>query len=362
METPEATPETVKEEVKTPETVAAEAANAGSQDTNLAAEQAALAEGQPPVVNSEEEDDGIEWNQVRKPVSPHNSNEQSNELAEALSQLTAANQRIAELEAQVSLLSANPVSELWASYHQANGENATVEGFFKEFKAEEVISGIDEEQKMRIYYRDRAISLGIPEAEIEETVNEDYDKWFSGTRSERAEVLKQAEKHLTEKSKNKLLEVDQKWKKTVSDAQIETAKWATEQEKLLKEYVSKVVAKGKFNGRAVDSAWGERIMQKALESSALIDPDLVDRDEHGNIFAPDAIDFLDRSVYRKQLADVYKTKSQKNIASQIEARAAEAHNARIQNELVVEKSRMSKEDEELEKANIAAGRIKVPTT
>jgi hypothetical protein len=343
-----------KEEGKLAVAAADSLSNAIGESKNVAEEVPA---GQQRTESIQDDDDQIEWDQVR--INATNATDQPTNDAslQALkSELETANARIAELESQIKQLEENPVSKLWLSYYQVHGEDSTITGFFDEIKPERVNIS-DDEEVLRVYYRGMAIESGLPDDEIEDAVAEKIMEWEGlSSRIDRAAEIKKAKQAISSSSTSKLAEADSKWKKSIEDQRNEAKQWAEKQLDNLKAFVNKAIEKGKFNQRSVDRSWGDAIIKKALVSGALMDPDLVEYDVNGDIYVPDAIDFLDNAVFRKQLNDLRKSKINTAKATDLEQKAASAHNARIQSEIVSSRLNLSEEDEKLMRANAAAGR------
>jgi len=289
----------------------------------------------PPTPETEEdEDDAIEWDQQRP--APKKTDAGSPDIKALQQQVSEKDAQIEQLRQENEALKQNPVLMLWDKYSQSQPQEVSVQGFLSQFQSQSSTSSLTDEQIMREHFSALAKENGVPDDEIQDIVDERFEKWNDPDRTDRldrAAQLKQAKADREGKYKETLTKAEQSWQDQQNKLRDEANKWAQPQFENLKSYINKVVEKGRFKKRNVDKAWGEKVLAKAVTSGILLDPDLIEYDEKGNIYVPDAVDVLDELIYLKEHRQRRKNQSSSLTAAEIEQRAAAAHNKKIESSL-----------------------------
>jgi hypothetical protein len=323
-------------------------------------------------------DDGlIEWTQKRSSGSIGNSKPEDGEkainengdaiIADLQKQLLEKDNIIAEKERIIesfNMIADDPIIKTWNAHKERHGSDASPSLFMQELGQIKFVDQRSEDEKLSMYFKDLAVSAGVREDDIESAIQEDLDAFYSKTLRERQVIIRDAEKHLSNFELTSVEGLEKSYKEQVNKIVEENTMWIRENYNMAQDFVNKVVSKGRYNGKPIDSKWGEKIMEAFRESRAVLDPRymvLADPDKDGNqfMFIPETVEMIDAIEFRKENLEFYKKQIRNGRSENLNERAEKAENARIKKELVTENG-STKFDREWLDANKSFG-IKIPS-
>jgi hypothetical protein len=290
-------------------------------------------------VAEENDDDNIEWNQAAPTaVSTSNVESAQSDVSELKAQLEASISEIARLKAeidQVGSIKEDPLVRAWFEYRQAD-ESPTVAGFLQDvgavsFSKADSLKG---EDLMREYVTELAKNSGISAEDLSDAVEEELAGYYNATRLGRVEFERKAKEFFTSGKKNTIEGLENELKEKNKKDQESQLSWIKLQRDNLVDYLNKVVDKGKYNGRKVDSKWREEILKIADTSNDVFNPNFVSyttKDEKGvaHLYTPSVVDFIDSAKNREELRGIGKRKVDTAKGSNLEEKAITAHNTQI---------------------------------
>jgi hypothetical protein len=322
-------------------------------------------------------DDGlIEWTQKRSSGSignlkPEDGEKAINENGDAIiadlqKQLLEKDNIIAERDKLIdsfSMSADDPIIKTWNAHKERHGSDASPSLFMQELGQIKFVDQRSDEEKLGMYFKDLAVSAGVREDEIESAIQEDLDAFYSKTLREKQVIIRDAEKHLSNFELTSVEGLEKSYKEQVNKIVEENTMWIRENYNMAQDFVNKVVSKGRYNGKPIDSKWGDKIMEAFRESRAVLDPRymvLADPDKDGNqfMFIPETVEMIDAIEFRKENLEFYKKQIRSGRSENLNERAEKAENARIKKELVTENG-STKFDREWLDANKSFG-IKIP--
>lgn len=259
------------------------------------------------------------------------------EIAALTTELNSAKATIAELTsklAQFESVKNNPFIESWHDYAISTTE-PEIGDFLKQIGAISVTAQLDEETKVKKFFELKAKELNISDVDLEEAVDEQYHNYLNEGTFKRASVKKEADEYLKSLENNKVSEIQNKWKQNNDKTVKSNHEWVNRQTAMFNEFLDVVIKKGRFNGRAVDAAWGKRIQDYAFTSNGdIFNPNYVQYTEDGDMLIPDLVEAADFFVNRKELKKKSENKIEAAKAEKIEDKAIESHKAAIAAEKV----------------------------
>jgi len=311
-----------------------------------------------------EENEEVEWHQKRSATqsqtSPQNTDDGAGtgeEKTVPLAQHEATNAeleqskvRIQELEGQVAQLESaklamgDPVVEAWVAHKLALGEKADPTSFLKELGEISEVSALTEEARIRLYYENEAKELGLTGDILEKAVAEKVFNFEQMLTLDQTRELKLADNALKGKKVTSVADIKQRYvdkMRADEDARknelMETAKWVTTQINLTTDFINKIVEKGKFQGRPVDRAWADRILDKLKNSPLFTDSDflpLADPDENGvqNIFVPELVENIDALLHHREIFSGLKKQKESARVENLDERARNVEQKKIDEE------------------------------
>jgi hypothetical protein len=321
-------------------------------------------EGEAAASETADETDGVEWHQKRTGAAAAKPSENPDDGAgkdsektvpvaeyEAVkSELEQSKVRIQELEGQVAQLEsakvamADPVVEAWVAHKLALGENADPTSFLKELGEINEVSALNDEEKVRLYYENEAKELGLTGEKLQQAVEEKVLSFQNMLTLDQTKELKQAESALKGKKATSVADIKQKYidkmkaeEQARNNELLQTAKWVKTQFDLTTDYVNKLVEKGKFNGRTVDRAWADRVMDKLKNSPLFTDPDflpLADPDEKGvqNVYVPELVENIDALLHHREIFSLLKKEKASARVENLDERARNVEQKKIDEE------------------------------
>lgn len=311
-----------------------------------------------------EETEEVEWHQKRTGAAAAKPSENPDDGAgkdgektvpvseyEAVkSELEQSKLRIQELEGQVAQLEsakvamADPVVEAWVAHKLALGENADPSSFLKELGEINEVSALNDEEKVRLYYENEAKELGLTGDKLQQAVEEKVLNFQNMLTLDQTKELKQAESALKGKKATSVADIKQKYidkmkaeEQARNNELLQTAKWVKTQFDLTTDYVNKLVEKGKFNGRTVDRAWADRVLDKLKNSPLFTDPEflpLADPDEKGvqNVYVPELVENIDALLHHREIFSLLKKEKASARVENLDERARNVEQKKIDEE------------------------------
>lgn len=336
----------------------------GEATKGAEASEGAKGEGEAAASETADETDGVEWHQKRTGAAAANPSENPDDGAgkggektvpvaeyEAVkSELEQSKVRIQELEGQVAQLEsakvamADPVVEAWVAHKLALGENADPSSFLKELGEINEVSALNDEEKVRLYYENEAKELGLTGEKLQQAVEEKVLSFQNMLTLDQTKELKQAESALKGKKATSVADIKQKYidkmkaeEQARNNELLQTAKWVKTQFDLTTDYVNKLVEKGKFNGRTVDRAWADRVLDKLKNSPLFTDPEfmpLADPDEKGvqNVYVPELVENIDALLHHREIFSLLKKEKASARVENLDERARNVEQKKIDEE------------------------------
>ena len=216
------------------------------------------------VIVDNEDDYGWHQKPIVKNETPSSETpavaDNKSEIAALTAELNSAKTTIAELTsklAQFESVKNNPFIESWHDY-AISTTTPEVGDFLKQIGAISVTAQLDEETKVKKFFELKAKELNISDVDLEEAIDEQYHNYLNEGTFKRASVKKEADEYLKSLENNKVSEIQNKWKQNNDNTVKSNQEWVNRQTAMFNEFLDVVIKKGRFNGRAVDAAWGKK--------------------------------------------------------------------------------------------------------
>lgn len=324
----------------------------------------------------DEEDDGIEWQQTRSAAANakgeglESKSETKNEDVESLKKvIDEKDAEIQELKKKIESYQGldaafdDAIIKTWLAHKERHGSQASPTLYLQELGQIKFVDTRSEEEKIRAYYEADAKRLGLTGDLLTQSVQEDLDNYATLSIREKHAVIKEAEKLIATTEVTSIEELEKQHRDHANKLQSENRQWMQRQVGLFQDYIKKVVQKGTFQNRPVDSNWEKRVTDLFLNSPIAIDPNfivLADPDENGSqdLFIPEMVAAIDAIAFRKERDAYFQKKIKESRAKNLGERAEQKEQAAIKAELRGEKLTPDEERQrKLEEANaIAFGR------
>lgn len=302
------------------------------------------------VAETDEDDDEIEWSQsAPKAEQTKDEKSEASPEKETSVQLQELQKRNEFLEAENKRLMADPLVNAYSAYLQSSDEPNLSE-FLSQVGAisYDPTQGLSGDELVRKRYEKEAQAAGLSGDDLNYAVEEEMQTYENATTLGKRNLERQAKEFLSAKTTSaKTVEqlqeefIEKTKKRNESDI-----KWLESNYKMSVDFINKAVAKGKYNGRTVDSKWGEKIKAALGKSNDIFLADFVrytDPDKEGvrNLFVPDVVDYLDFALHREDFKKLTKKRVDKANAESLEEKAKAAHQTAIETEKATSKSKDS---------------------
>jgi hypothetical protein len=345
----------VQEKVEVQETqVATEVVRTESSTAAVEEVQRTEAQETPAEVQQEqvqEDDDNIEWSQAPKAKAPIVDDETNPKIApEAAletvkSEKQALEARVQQLESQISMLLSDPLVK---SYHEYLGSTDTPKPseFLSRVGAvvHDPYANLQGDELVKKYYESKAKSLGLSGEELEEAVEEELSEYQSSSILRKKELEAEAKQKLSgEKKAGSLEELENEFQQSRKKQTEEDIAYLKANNELIVDFLNKVVERGTFNGRPIDSKWKSRILKGLENSYDVFNPDFVrytepDKDGKSYLYAPDVVEMMDFVLHKEEIKKSTKRKVDSANADTLEDKAKAAHELEIQTEKIKTKA------------------------
>jgi len=210
-------------------------------------------------------------------------------------------------------------------------------------------SGSVQAQKLLFKYSDFGdlTPLFINYFDTQVGAKKEMQSYQNATMLGKRNLEKQAKESLSpNKSGKKVEDLENDFRQVRENKQKEINQWLSVNTNNVNDFLNKVLQKGKYNGRTVDTKWAEKIKSVMSKSSDVFLADFVrytepDKNGVSHLYAPDVVDYLDFALNREQFKKSSKRRVDNANASTLEEKAKVAHQTAIDTEKVAEKSKES---------------------
>ena len=359
------------QEQKSAAETAASEQNADGQSVS----EEAKGEGEQADGDSDEEGE-IEWSQKpaastgNKGDSPDNPDGKADgETVEGLKKIIEGKDaEIVELKSKLDQYQGldaafeDPIIKTWTAHKLRHGSQASATLFLQELGQIKFVDNRSEEEKAKAYYEAKAKEVGLSGELLERALQEDLDNFATLNTRERYQVLKDAEKLLNTTEVVSIEDLEKKHLDEVTKIQEVNRNWVKKNTDLFTDFLNKAVQKGVYEGKAVDSAWRDRMLDAFQESRDIMNPRymaLADPDDKGEqlLYIPEVVSILDSLEFRKENKALFKKKIAESRSKNLGERAEQKEQAAIKAELTGKETPEEKRQRELEEANrIAKGK------
>jgi len=337
------TPAVVSEETRTAESKLEEKKDANALvDASAQTEQSA--HDNPELIEDDEE---IEWSQSAPKVEQTTDDSKSVELQgkENVDELKA---EVDRLRAENAMLMGDPLVKAYSEYLKSS-DQPKVSEFLTQVGAiaYDPTQGLQGEDLVRKRYEMDAKAAGLSGDDLTYAVEEEMQTYQNATTLGKRNLERQAKEALSpNKSGKKVEDLESEFRQVRENKQKDINQWLSHNTNNVYDFLNKVLQKGKYNGRTVDTKWAENIKTVLSKSSDVFLADFVrytEPDEKGvsYLYAPDVVDYLDFALNREQFKKSSKRRVDNANASTLEEKAKVAHQTAIDTEKVAEKSKES---------------------
>ncbi len=256
----------------------------------------------------------------------------------------------------------DPIIKTWTAHKLRHGSQASATLFLQELGQIKFVDNRSEEEKAKAYYEAKAKEVGLSGELLERALQEDLDNFATLNTRERYQVLKDAEKLLNTTEVVSIEDLEKKHLDEVTKIQEVNRNWVKKNTDLFTDFLNKAVQKGVYEGKAVDSAWRDRMLDAFQESRDIMNPRymaLADPDDKGEqlLYIPEVVSILDSLEFRKENKALFKKKIAESRSKNLGERAEQKEQAAIKAELTGKETPEEKRQRELEEANrIAKGK------
>jgi hypothetical protein len=256
----------------------------------------------------------------------------------------------------------DPIIKTWTAHKLRHGSQASATLFLQELGQIKFVDNRSEEEKAKAYYEAKSKEVGLSGELLERALQEDLDNFATLNTRERYQVLKDAEKLLNTTEVVSIEDLEKKHLDEVTKIQDVNRNWVKKNTDLFTDFLNKAVQKGVYEGKAVDSAWRDRMLDAFQESRDIFNPRymaLADPDEKGEqlLYIPEVVSILDSLEFRKENKVLFKNKIAASRSKNLGERAEQTEQAAIKAELTGRETPEEKRNRELEEANrIATGK------
>lgn len=254
------------------------------------------------------------------------------------------------------------IIKAWTAHKLRHGSQASATLFLQELGQIKFVDNRSEEEKAKAYYEAKAKEVGLSGELLERALQEDLDNFATLNTRERYQVLKDAEKLLNTTEVVSIEDLEKKHLDEVTKIQEVNRNWVKKNTDLFTDFLNKAVQKGVYEGKAVDSAWRDRMLDAFQESRDIMNPRymaLADPDDKGEqlLYIPEVVSILDSLEFRKENKALFKKKIAESRSKNLGERAEQKEQAAIKAELTGKETPEEKRQRELEEANrIAKGK------
>ena len=291
------------------------------------------------VVTENEDDEEVEWSQsAPKAETPNTLDDSPN------AETTGLKERVKELEQENGLMKAelqnlatikdDPIVKAYSAYLSST-DKPSVNGFLSQVGAISTspADGLTGETLIKKQYEDIASKAGLTGEDLDDAVEEELDTYRNATRLKKVSLENDAKSHFKGSGSKTIEGLEEEFKANANKMDDNMKAWLNRQGTMAHDLVNKIVAKGKYNGRPVDSKWGEQMKMLMSKSNDMTNPAFVryvaSDEGYEDLYAPDVIEFLDFSANR----EAYKKTTKKQVDSakveNLSEKAEVAHNDSI---------------------------------
>jgi hypothetical protein len=319
------------------------------------------------------QEDSIEWSQ-KPPAflgqkgdgSEKPANQADGETVDGLKKtIESKDAEISELKSKIEQYQGldtafeDPIIKTWTAHKLRHGSQASATLFLQELGQIKFVDNRSEEEKARAYYEAESKKVGLSGDLLERALEEDLDNFASLNTRERYEVLKKAEQLLNTTEVVSIESLEQKHLDEVNKLQDSNRKWIQKNTDLFTDFLNKVVQKGVYEGKPVDTSWRDRMLTAFLESRDVLNPRymaLADPDEKGEqlLYIPEVVSLVDSIEFRKENKVFFKKKVSESRVRNLGERAEQTEQAAIKSELNGRETPEDRRARELDEANRAA--------
>jgi len=338
------TPEVVSEETRKGNTELEEKKDANAT-VEASAEKEQSAQENPELI--EDDDDEIEWSQSA-PKAEQTSDETKSEDLSGKENADELKAEVERLRAENAMLMGDPLVKAYSEYLRSS-DAPKVSEFLSQVGAiaYDPTQGLTGEELVRKRYEMEAQAAGLSGDDLNYAVEEEMQSYQNATMLGKRNLEKQAKESLSpNKSGKKVEDLENDFRQVRENKQKEINQWLSVNTNNVNDFLNKVLQKGKYNGRTVDTKWAEKIKSVMSKSSDVFLADFVrytepDKNGVSHLYAPDVVDYLDFALNREQFKKSSKRRVDNANASTLEEKAKVAHQTAIDTEKVAEKSKES---------------------
>lgn len=286
------------------------------------------------ITDNQDDDDEINWKQPPptegKTESPsaEPKSEESNKDA-LIKQLEQEN---AKIKSELQTYQQDPLLKAYGSYLN-DAENPSVKEFLSQVGAvvTNPYEGLQGESLMRKHYERLATEEGLSGEDLEDAVEEELSMYLGASKLQKSSLEKSAKEYLKGGAKGgSIEELEAQWKQSNENKKAVFKQWGERQTTMAHDLINAYVNRGKYNGREVDSKWGERMKYLLSKSYDATNPEFVRTMEGSeDLDIQNLIEYLDFAGNR----DAYKKSTKKQVdaakSENIEEKAIVAHNAQV---------------------------------
>jgi hypothetical protein len=251
-------------------------------------------------------------------------------------ELLGLREEVVTLRAEVEKykkITESPLMKAYQAHVELNG-NENPKEFLKHVGAINEISALTPDQKLDLYFRKKAKSLGVAEEKMQDVVEREIAKLENFSELDVLELVKKAEAELTEGTTTSIEQLTQEYEQKASKIKSEMIEWSKKNFDEVQSLMDTFAKKGRFQDRDIEpTKWKAKILKFLGDSQILLDPSTGFYDTNGDIDAPEVIKFLDWNVNREEIQAHYKKLVNKSLNKNLEEKSAEAHKIAISNEL-----------------------------
>lgn len=336
--------------------VSEEGADGGNKDEDSSDEEGKIEWSQKPAASGGNKGDGSE-----KP-----SGTADGETVDGLKKtIEAKDAEIAELKSKLEGYQGldtafeDPIIKTWTAHKLRHGSQASATLFLQELGQIKFVDNRSEEEKARAYYEAEAKKVGLSGDLLERALQEDLDNFATLNTREKYAVLNKAEQLLNTTEVVSIEALEKKHLEEVTKLQETNRNWVSKNTDLFTDFLNKAVQKGVYEGKAVDTAWRDRMLAAFSESYDVLNPrymTLADPDENGVqlLYIPEVVSLVDAIEFRKENKVFIKKKLAESRAKNLGERAEQIEQAAIKSELTGRETPAERQARELDEANRAA--------